>query len=323
MIFLKHVIKKGTIEWRPVPELLDLNEIIPMTLSEPMTLITNRFAALVLAAMVAAGSWAPAWAQDGGNEPEAPSAPAVPAPPPASKVDGTSKQVRILRQDDGSLRIIARGEGGENADIQVDLGEEFGGAVTRRIYEKLEEKGILDEQGLVVEEAMDSALESVPRNIDIGISAEMERAHRIAENHRRAHEHEIEQSVRNNDSDEISELNVAIVAILAVFMTPVLIVWLVTRNSYRKKQLMMENINRLVAEGRDIPQELLDAMDETSPAKTKDRGFTLIAVGAAVFIWLSASAGIGVGSLGLIPLFIGVARYINWKLDNQQVNPTV
>jgi len=74
----------------------------------------------------------------------------------------------------------------------------------------------------------------------------------------------------------------------------------------------------MVSEGRDIPPELLDALEGESAGNTKDRGFTLMAVGAAIFIWLTAAAGIGVGSLGLIPLFIGVARYVNWKLDHQQ-----
>lgn len=238
--------------------------------------------------------------------PPAPPAPEI-APVPEEKV---TKQVRILRQEDGSLRIHARDENGESANVEINLGEEFGGAVTRRIYEKLEEKGILDEKGLVVDEA----LESVPRNIEIGIKAEMERAERARERAERdVHVHEIEQ-YRPRDMEWL----IGIIAILAVFGTPILIVWLVTRNSYRKKQLLMENINRMVSEGRDIPPELLDAMEGERRTNAKDRGFTLIAVGAAIFIWLTAAGGLGAGSLGLIPLFIGVARYINWKLDQQQ-----
>ena len=294
-----------------------------MTLSEPMNVFKHRVARMVLAAAVVAGGWSPAWAQDGDNEPESPrEVPVAPAPPSAPKapkapsVENVTKQVRILRQEDGTLRIIARGDDGENADIQVDLGEQFGGAVTRRIYEKLEEKGILDEKGLIVEEAMEDALDSVPPNVELSIAADVERAERI----RAAIDSEHRHASRHQPDHDLEEWLVPIVGILAVFGTPILIVWLVTRNSYRKKQLLMENINRLVADGRDIPQELLDALDESGPAKTKDRGFTLIAVGAAIFIFLTGSAGVGVGSLGLIPLFIGIARYINWKLDHQNVN---
>ncbi|WGL16861.1 DUF6249 domain-containing protein [Microbulbifer bruguierae] len=276
--------------------------------------------AFAVAATLSMGVSGSLWAQDEvGEAPQPPTPPApVVAPEPVEKE--ATKQVRILRQGDGSLRIHARDENGETANVEIDLGEEFGGAVTRRIYEKLKEKGVLDEQGLVIEES----LESVPRNIDIGISTEMAREHaRQAREHARAArdlERKAEVYAYNySDSDDSDiALVIPVIAILAVFGTPILIVWLVTRNSYRKKQLVMENINRMVSEGRDIPPELLDALEGESTGSTRDRGFTLMAVGAAIFIWLTAAAGVGVGSLGLIPLFIGVARYINWKLDHQQ-----
>ncbi|WP_227718228.1 DUF6249 domain-containing protein [Microbulbifer sp. Q7] len=271
-------------------------------------------------AALAMGASGSLLAQD--DEAVAPQPPQPPAPvvapeaPAKSAENKVSKQVRILRQEDGSLRIHARDENGESADVQIDLGEEFGGAVTRRIYEKLEEKGILDEKGLVVEEA----LNSVPRNISIGINADMERAERIraeVERARAEHGEYRERHVERSRGPDMEWL-IGIVAIVALFGTPIMIVWLVTRNSYRKKQLLMDNINRMVAEGRDIPPELLDAMEGERAASTKDRGFTLMAVGAAIFIWLTVASGIGAGSLGLIPLFIGVARYWNWKLDHQQ-----
>lgn len=267
-----------------------------------------------LLALLAALSISASWAQD--TEAPDPAArasaetadSAVPAPPAPPKAPDTDQEVRIFRGNDGSLHIRTRDENGERTEVQVDLGEEFGGALTKRIYKKLESKGILDEKGLVVEEALDS----VPKNVDIGISADLE-----LEGPRRHH--------HSGDGDDFPfegsmTFMVPVIAILAVFGTPILIVWLVTRNSYRKKQLLMDNINRMVAEGRDIPPELLDAMEGESPRNMKDRGFTLIAVGLAISIWLNIAAGPEVGSLGLIPLFIGVARFLNWKLDNQSGN---
>lgn len=275
--------------------------------------------AFAVAASLAMGMSGGLMAQDS-DEAVAPVPPVPPVPKvaPIAPEEKSTKQVRILRQEDGSLRIHTRDENGESANVEIDLGEEFGGAVTRRIYEKLAEKGILDEKGLVVDEA----LESVPRNIEIGIKAEMERAERARERAERARERAERDMHHGHEIDHYRpqdmEWLIGIIAILAVFGTPILIVWLVTRNSYRKKQLMMENINRMVSEGRDIPPELLDAMEGERRTNAKDRGFTLIAVGAAIFIWLTAAGGLGAGSLGLIPLFIGVARYINWKLDQQQ-----
>ena len=267
---------------------------------------TPRAGARWLLALVAVLAVSSGWAQDNAAEESAVDQPAMPAPPKPPQPSEVTKQVRITRGDDGTLRIRTSDEHGKRTDVQVDLGEKFGGALTRRIYSELERKGILDEKGLVVERAVDDALEDVPRNIDIGIQGDMDFDH----------PHGPGFHVRG-DSVDFNWI-VPVIAILAVFGTPILIVWLVTRSSYRKKQLMMDNINRMVAEGRDIPPELLDAMEGASPSNMRDRGFTLIAVGLALFIWLSLSSGVEVGSLGLIPLFIGVARFINWKLDHQQ-----
>ncbi|MDP5208708.1 DUF6249 domain-containing protein [Microbulbifer sp. 2205BS26-8] len=225
-----------------------------------------------------------------------------PPAPPAADIEAPEapSRVRILRDENGVLTIKTRGEDGERSEVRVDLGEEFGGPLSQRIIEKLESKGILDERGQVVEEALDS----VPENVEIGLS--------------RRYDHSGSQWFRDHEVERLNELLIPVVALLCVFGMPVLIVWLVTHNSYRKKQLLMDNINRMVAEGRDVPPELFDALEGNGPSSSKDRGITLIAVGAAVFLWLTALAGIEVGSLGLIPLFIGLARFINWKLDKKQ-----
>ncbi|MFS1523396.1 DUF6249 domain-containing protein [Microbulbifer sp. 2304DJ12-6] len=246
----------------------------------------------VAALFVAQGSWAQ---ENTATMPEPPAPPAVDIEAPEA-----ASRVRILRDENGVLTIKTRGEDGERSEVQVDLGEEFGGPLSQRIIEKLERKGILDERGQVVEEALDS----VPENVEIGLS--------------RRYDHSSSHWFRDHEVEQLDELLIPIVALLCVFGMPVLIVWLVTHNSYRKKQLLMDNINRMVAEGRDVPPELFDALDGNSPGSPKDRGITLIAIGSAVFICLTALAGIEVGSLGVIPLFIGLARFINWKLDNKQ-----
>ncbi|WP_226648643.1 DUF6249 domain-containing protein [Microbulbifer variabilis] len=259
--------------------------------SQSLRVVTCWLAALA-ATFAAMGSWA----QDGNNSfPEPPKPPAM-----ESEAPKPDSRVRILRDEKGVLTIKTEGEDGERSEVQVDLGAEFGGPLSQRIIEKLERKGILDERGQVVEEALDG----VPDNVQIGLTQKYGSPSRHWE---------------EADSDASFDVTILpIIALLCVFGMPVLIVWLVTRNSYRKKQLVMENINRMVAEGRDVPSEMLDMLEGNTPNNPADRGFTLIAVGAAVFIWLSALAGVGVGSLGLIPLFIGLARFINWKLDNKQ-----
>ncbi|GAA5442299.1 hypothetical protein Misp06_00473 [Microbulbifer sp. NBRC 101763] len=252
-----------------------------------------RWLVTLVAAFAALGSWA----QDDSTE--------MPKPPAPPSIDAEASEpnsrVRIMRDDNGVLTIKTQGEDGERSEVKVDLGTDFGGPLSQRIIEKLESKGILDDRGQVVEEALDQ----VPENVEIGLT--------------RHYDHKARFWDRAHNTEPLESWLVPIIALICIFGMPVLIVWLVTHNSYRKKQLVVENINRMVAEGRDVPPEMLDMLEGNSPRSPADRGITLIAVGAAVFIWLTALAGFGVGSLGLIPLFIGLARFINWKLDNKQV----
>ncbi|WP_444912669.1 DUF6249 domain-containing protein [Microbulbifer sp. PAAF003] len=254
----------------------------------------------IAASSISMGSWAQ---EEDSFVPE-------PPPPPGVEASESETRVRILRED-GVLTIKSEGENGEKSEVRVDLGQDFGGPLSQEIIERLKSKGILDVDGKVTEDT----LNSVPDNVRISLSGD--RNYRGRDRH---WDHNYSHHDHNNE-DLVSGVTtvVPVVALLCVFGMPVFIVWLVTRSSYRKKQLVMSNINQMVADGRDVPPELIDLLDEREPNSSNDRGINLIAIGAAVFLSLSALAGIGVGSLGLIPLFIGVARYVNWKLDNKQV----
>ncbi|WP_445356093.1 DUF6249 domain-containing protein [Microbulbifer sp. EKSA008] len=248
----------------------------------------------IAASSISMGSWAQ---EEDSFVPE-------PPPPPGVEASESETRVRILRED-GVLTIKSEGENGEKSEVRVDLGQDFGGPLSQEIIERLKSKGILDVDGKVTEDT----LNSVPDNVRIRLSEN--RDYRGRDRHWDHHDS------HHSGSDDSSVIPV--VALLCIFGMPVFIVWLVTRSSYRKKQLVMSNINQMVADGRDVPPELIDLLDEREPNSSNDRGITLIAIGAAVFLCLSALTSVGVGSLGLIPLFIGVARYVNWKLDNKQV----
>ncbi|WP_444930602.1 DUF6249 domain-containing protein [Microbulbifer sp. SSSA002] len=236
--------------------------------------------------------------------------PEPPAPPGVEAAESETR-VRIMRED-GVLTIKSEGEGGERSEVRVDLGQEFGGPLSKEIIERLKSKGILDIDGQVTDETLDK----VPNNVKISLSGDLD----LGGRHRERYDWHSNDS---NHSDTVSVLGattiVPVVALLCVFGMPVLIVWLVTRASYRKKQLVMNNINQMVADGRDVPPELIDLLEDREAGSSSDRGINLMAMGAAIFLSLTAIADIGVGSLGLIPLFIGVARFVNWKLDNKQV----
>jgi hypothetical protein len=109
-----------------------------------------------------------------------------------------------------------------------------------------------------------------------------------------------------------------------VVSIPVLIVILVLVFSYRKRRQRMELITKFIESGQAVPRELLadysvlesGGSDEESNMK---RGILLMGVGIGILIALGVLAGWEIGAIGLIPFFIGLARFIIWKLENKKV----
>ncbi len=62
--------------------------------------------------------------------------------------------------------------------------------------------------------------------------------------------------------------------------------------------------------------ELLDALDKGSNGKSGlARGTVNVAIGLGVGGMFLANAGLGAASIGLIPLAIGLAQLLVWKLE--------
>lgn len=109
---------------------------------------------------------------------------------------------------------------------------------------------------------------------------------------------------------------VPIVVVGIVFLTPVLLVWLVARARYRQQQLAHQTIRELVAAGRELPDNLQELLDTgKSPASMLRSGIGLIGAGIGVGLALLFLGASDAAALGLIPLFIGVARLVVWRLE--------
>ena len=109
---------------------------------------------------------------------------------------------------------------------------------------------------------------------------------------------------------------VPIVALLLIFGGPVLIVAIVSRNNRRKREMVHQTIDRIISQGKDVPVELLDALDKGSNGKSGlARGTVNVALGLGLGSFFFANAGLGAGSIGLIPLSIGLAQLLVWKLE--------
>ncbi len=111
-----------------------------------------------------------------------------------------------------------------------------------------------------------------------------------------------------------------------VFFTPVLIVGCLVYFSYREKKLVHASIAKMVEKGMEIPPHLLIQQKKqkvSSPNADLKKGLILLATGLGVALFLNYTPGaseVGAWSLGLIPLFIGLAYLLFWKLDKPKGN---
>ena len=126
--------------------------------------------------------------------------------------------------------------------------------------------------------------------------------------------------VKHVESDDsISEIIPGVVAIVLLFGGPVVIVALVSFNNRRKREMVHQTINKIIEQGRDVPVELLDALDKGKNGKSMlAKGTINVALGIGIGAWLWAISGPDVATVGLIPLCIGFAQLVNWKLEHAQ-----
>ena len=122
----------------------------------------------------------------------------------------------------------------------------------------------------------------------------------------------------DNDSLEFIEAGLGAMAIFFIFGTPIMIIAAVLYASYRKKRLMHETINQYVASGKDIPPEVMQSLQkEVKPKNNLHRGLIMSGIGVGIFLCFAIIGSMEAAALGLIPLFIGLAQFLIWKLENK------
>jgi len=243
-------------------------------------------------------------------------------PPPPTERPADAAQVLgenhvRISGDENSLQINVQEAEGEKLNITVDLDNSVPGVIAKRVVERLKERGVIagdqwqlegenlqqleELQALEALEELQS-LENLERDVHLSIDSEL---------------------IEKDDHTAL-KLMIPLFGILAVFGTPILIVYLIVRASTRRRELMHENINKLLEQGKDVPPELLQAFQrQTSPETDLYRGVRLSLIGVAVIISLSMLADFEVGSIGFIPLAIGLAQVITWKIQqNKQQDKT-
>lgn len=111
---------------------------------------------------------------------------------------------------------------------------------------------------------------------------------------------------------------VPVVAIVMVFGMPVLIVASVLSFKHKRRQLVHQNISQMIEKGMEIPEHLLASAEVRSkPGSALRTGMVLLAAGLGVIAFFYIVGAPQVIGLGLIPLLIGLAYLLVWKLEGK------
>ena len=124
--------------------------------------------------------------------------------------------------------------------------------------------------------------------------------------------------IRFDPDMDFSSVLVTIIAILFTVGSPILIVALLLFFSYRKRKQRAALIEKFIDAGKDVPPEVLATFDDNDlTSNNLQRGLMLTGFGIALVVILGMLVSWQVASIGLIPICIGIARLLIWKLDKQ------
>jgi hypothetical protein len=135
-----------------------------------------------------------------------------------------------------------------------------------------------------------------------------------------------------------AEVLLPIIVIMVIFGGGITLIIMLLKLHYRDKERRAQNINnnidKLLAAGRDIPIELLRGDEPVSPAepyhhdgvlRVRDdvnlhKGIKNICVGLGLLIFLSLLCGFKIGAVGFIVIGVGISRLLIWKLSGTTVS---
>lgn len=149
----------------------------------------------------------------------------------------------------------------------------------------------------------------------------------LSDEEREAIEDELEERFLSADLDidgptSAGEVTIAILAIMLIFGTPIMIVGAVLYSNYRKRRLVRDTVSDYLASGQQVPPEVWRGLSgDTAPKNNLNRGMITLALGIGVFLCFALMGAMEAAYLGLIPLFIGIAQLLIWKLEKGKAGP--
>ena len=120
------------------------------------------------------------------------------------------------------------------------------------------------------------------------------------------------------DTDQIPDWlgAVVILAVVLIFGSPILILITVFFFMARKRKQKMNVIQVYLDAGKDVPPELLRTFDNS--VSSFRSGIMFAGAGLGIMAAFYSANNDSVGALGLIPLFIGVAKLLYWFFEERK-----
>lgn len=121
-------------------------------------------------------------------------------------------------------------------------------------------------------------------------------------------------------------LLIPILAVIFIFGGPIFLVCFLMLQHYRDKarrqQDINTNIDKLLANGRDIPVELLRGDEPKAASDNGDlsRGVRNLFLGIGLLIFLTALVGFDIGAVGFILIGLGLSHILIWYLNKPKAS---
>ncbi|MGH8246671.1 MAG: DUF6249 domain-containing protein [Gammaproteobacteria bacterium] len=113
-------------------------------------------------------------------------------------------------------------------------------------------------------------------------------------------------------------LAVGALAIVVIFGTPMMIVAAVLYAGYRKRRLVHDTINQYLASGKEVPPEIIKHLQAPeTPKNYLQKGLVWSGVGLGIILCFMVLGETEGAAIGFIPLFIGLAQLLIWKLEQR------
>lgn len=212
--------------------------------------------------------------------------------------------------DDSGFNIEINLEDDEVANEDESSGKELEHKIKRKVLSIFTDIIEAADEGLTEAEK-----EEIGKEIENEIEQAIEEISAMVDEDDSSHEFRLSS---DGGGIKIGEVFIASIAILFTFGTPIMIIAAVLYSSYRKKRLIHDTIDQYVTSGKDIPDEVLKGLQkEVTPKNNLHRGLVMSGIGLGIFACFAVIGVLEAAAFGLIPLFIGLAQLLIWKLENK------